>query len=256
MSKHLLCSLFVGLGVSIAMGQSNTIPGDPVTINGKVGIGTTMPLDLLHLKGPDATATGIRLETPTPGRSFSILSVAGTDPRLTILDINAGSERLSIDAAGRVGIGTDAPSAQLEVVGNLKVSGSSSGITYPDGTTQTSALAGGPQGPAGPAGPPGPAGPQGPQGATGTQGPPGPVGITTATTIIQNFTGTIDLSCPSGYVALVASCANNVVVNGQFPSPPGGTWANYLTPNVTSTTGVHCDLGAGISGQANLRCAK
>jgi len=94
------------------------------------------------------------------------------------------------------------------------------------------------------------------QGLTGPQGPAGSAGITTAATIVQNFTGTVDLPCPSGYVAVVASCASNIVINGQFPSPPGGTWTNYLIPDANSATGVHCNLGFGISGQANLRCAK
>jgi len=41
--------------------------------------------------------------------------------------------------AGSVGIGTATPAAKLEVAGNLKVSGSGHGITYPDGSTQTTA---------------------------------------------------------------------------------------------------------------------
>ena len=40
---------------------------------------------------------------------------------------------------GNVGIGTTSPGANLEVAGNLKVSGTGHGITYPDGSTQTTA---------------------------------------------------------------------------------------------------------------------
>ena len=47
--------------------------------------------------------------------------------------------------SGNVGIGTGAvvPAQKLEVVGSIKVSGSGSGLVFPDGTTQTTAVAGG-----------------------------------------------------------------------------------------------------------------
>ena len=81
------------------------------------------------------------------------------------------------------------------------------------------------------------------------------------TTVVQNYTGSVNLSCPAGYYAVVASCTagGNVVVNGQTPAPPGVcfSYANWLTPNVTSATGVHCNLGSVTAqSQAVLRCAK
>jgi hypothetical protein len=171
------------------------------------------------------------------------------------------SDRLTIVNNGNVGIGTSTPTALLEVNGNLKIDNSGNGIVFPDGTTQTTASTQGPQGipgPPGPAGPAGPVGPQGPPGPQGPLGPQGPAGVTTATTVVQNFDGSTDVFCPNGYIALVATCAGSTVVNGQFPSPPGGlTWANYLLPNAASATGVHCNLGGpGLLGQVNLRCAK
>jgi YVTN family beta-propeller protein len=42
-------------------------------------------------------------------------------------------------AGGQVGIGTATPGAPLEVAGNLKISGAGSALTFPDGTTQTTA---------------------------------------------------------------------------------------------------------------------
>lgn len=45
--------------------------------------------------------------------------------------------------SGSVGIGTSSPAQALEVVGNIKISGTSNGIIFPDGTTQTTASTGG-----------------------------------------------------------------------------------------------------------------
>ena len=91
-------------------------------------------------------------------------------------------EYMRIQPSGYVGIGTEAPAAKLEVNGaaqvdgNLTLTGSGNGITFPNGTTQTTAMAVGPQGPAGPQGPTGAAGPPGATGATGPVGPQGPTG--------------------------------------------------------------------------------
>jgi hypothetical protein len=122
----------------------------------------------------------------------------------------------------------------------------------------------GPQGPPGPQGVPGPqgaAGPQGAPGATGPQGPigpQGPAGPTALTTVIQTYTGTVDLSCPVGYKAVVASCNSGagIVMNGQTPPPVIGAWSDYLIPDVDTATGVHCGSAPGLRSQAILRCAK
>src|SRR5579862_1115837 len=42
-------------------------------------------------------------------------------------------------AGGKVGIGTATPGAPLEVAGSVKISGAGSALTFPDGTTQTTA---------------------------------------------------------------------------------------------------------------------
>ena len=52
----------------------------------------------------------------------------------------AGGDQLVL-ASGGVGVGTSSPSQKLEVVGNLQISGSGSGLKFPDGTTQTTAAA-------------------------------------------------------------------------------------------------------------------
>jgi hypothetical protein len=53
----------------------------------------------------------------------------------------AGSERMIIDNAGNIGIGTTSPGEKLQVVGVIE--STSGGIKFPDGTTQTTAASGG-----------------------------------------------------------------------------------------------------------------
>jgi len=89
------------------------------------------------------------------------------------------STDLFVGPAGRVGIGTTSPIAQLSVIGAVF---STTGFVFPDFTVQTTAAAQGPTGPAGPTGPTGAdstvPGPSGPTGAMGAAGPTGPAGAT------------------------------------------------------------------------------
>ena len=79
---------------------------------------------------------------------------------------------------GNVGIGTAAPQAKLDVLGNVRIEGTGSAIIFPDGSVvHNRAELVGPQGPAGPQGPQGPTGPAGPSGPTGPQGPAGANGV-------------------------------------------------------------------------------
>ena len=117
----------------------------------------------------------------------------------------------------------------------------------------------GPQGPQGVSGPIGPRGPQGVAGPQGPQGPAGPAGTMALVTVAQNYYGSTNLSCPNGYKVVVATCnaGVNLVINGQSPAPPVGSWASYLVPDTSNATGVHCALGGvGLRSQALLRCSK
>jgi len=79
---------------------------------------------------------------------------------------------------GNIGIGTAAPQAKLDVLGNVRIEGTGSALVFPDGSVvHNRAELIGPQGPAGPQGPTGATGPAGPTGPTGPQGPAGANGV-------------------------------------------------------------------------------
>lgn len=116
----------------------------------------------------------------------------------------------------------------------------------------------GPPGPQGPVGPQGSAGAQGPAGIQGPQGPAGPAVLSSFITVSQAYQGSVNLSCPSGYKAVAASCNSGfgVVVQGQNPPPVFGRWSDYLIPDANTATGVHCEQLLGLRSDALLRCAK
>jgi N-acetylneuraminic acid mutarotase len=52
---------------------------------------------------------------------------------------NSASPLVTITNGGNLGIATTSPAQKLDVVGNIKISGSGNGLIFPDGTTQTTA---------------------------------------------------------------------------------------------------------------------
>ena len=116
--------------------------------NGLVGIGTTAPTQALQLNGnlllTGQTTHQIQLTgAASSGRfgqdllgPFLSSDTPGKAIRLYTSGLN---ERMRITDAGAVGIGTANPTAALEVAGAVKISGAGSGLTFPDGSTQTTA---------------------------------------------------------------------------------------------------------------------
>jgi len=90
--------------------------------NGNVGIGTTSPANLLNLSS-GAGAPGIQIDNTDSAKSFSILNVTGSNPRLSLNDVTAGAQRIVIEESGNVGSGTVAPTQKLEVAGKLRIDG-------------------------------------------------------------------------------------------------------------------------------------
>lgn len=92
---------------------------------GNIGIGRTSPTSLLHLSSNDPSGTTLRIDNPANGGNMWSLRTDGTDfGGAAAYSFHIRSEywnlpRLSIDDAGRVGIGTTSPSRKLEVRSNI-----------------------------------------------------------------------------------------------------------------------------------------
>jgi len=102
--------------------QPNPAPGtSPTTapsavFTGNVGIGTTSPGAMLHISG---VPSQLRItQTDTGGRTYEVgVGRIQTNAHFSIADVTGATrlDRLTIDGAGNVGIGTTTPGAPLEI---------------------------------------------------------------------------------------------------------------------------------------------
>jgi len=91
--------------------------------NGNLGIGTSSPAAPLHVIGND----GVQFNRSGQTNGFLIRPNASTDG-IRFTQVGTG-DRMTIDSSGKVGIGTDSPSAPLHVIGNDGVQFNRSGQT-------------------------------------------------------------------------------------------------------------------------------
>lgn len=135
-------------------------------VNGKVGIGTNTPAHVFSVRQNGGTA-GVHnfgeLFVDRDDRTRSASMILGTGGTLKwifgmpyqsdgfqVYDLIANVPRFFVDPNnGNIGLGTTTPSQRLDVVGNIKISGAGNGIIFADGSTMTSASAGGGSSPSG-----------------------------------------------------------------------------------------------------------
>jgi trimeric autotransporter adhesin len=92
--------------------------------DGNIGIGTTNAYAKLTFAYDSTVSDPIAMiDTAPGGRSWRFGGGVGGAGLFTIRDDTAGANRLTIASDGNVGIGTTNPTEKLQVVGNIKVSG-------------------------------------------------------------------------------------------------------------------------------------
>jgi hypothetical protein len=110
--------------------------------NGNTGIGTANPGAKLEVKQSwNSYGGGIQVQRSDTANTADFY--IGGDNQAYLQAGGASGGYLTVQTGGNVGIGTATPGAKLEVAGSLKLSGGGSGITFPDGTMQTTAPSGG-----------------------------------------------------------------------------------------------------------------
>jgi hypothetical protein len=96
---------------------------------GSLGVGISTPVSRFHIKDGQTWGSDLSIDATgvAGGRRWMLISTGGTaaegQGKFLIRDNNAGIVRLTIDTAGRVGIGTFTPGYMLDVAGGVNVSG-------------------------------------------------------------------------------------------------------------------------------------
>jgi hypothetical protein len=115
---------------------------------GRVGIGTTSPNSLLHLASGDIRITGtgatqrhLRISNSGGATEYSIQADGSSylyNDHYLAISSGGGAERLRINSAGLVGIGTSSPDGRITVQRPTNNQGISGGLSFKgqDGTTQ------------------------------------------------------------------------------------------------------------------------
>jgi hypothetical protein len=129
-----LLTLQTTSGRGISFETNGTAERMRITSAGNVGIGTTSPATLLHLNTSDAANDVLRITNGTLELNMGVNNGSGGsylfEASNNALRFGTNNvERMRIDSAGNVGIGTSSPAAKLDVAGTVSFNGG--GVQFP-----------------------------------------------------------------------------------------------------------------------------
>ena len=122
---------------SILLVSSGTAAGQELLVvkgDGKIGIGIASPATNLHMKGdmiledPDGGSSDLAIEFRESGTVRSYVRHVTADDSVELG--NADGPRLTMDAAGRIGISTITPATALDVAGNAQFGSGAAKSTF------------------------------------------------------------------------------------------------------------------------------
>jgi hypothetical protein len=153
---------------------------------------------------------------------------------------------------GNIGIGTAAPQAKLDVLGNVRIEGIGSALIFPDGSVvHNRAELIGPQGPAGPQGPTGATGATGPAGPTGPTGPQGPAGANGVGHAYVAGNSSVTLSGSDAVVASVTVPSGTYLIFGKAALRNSDSSQRFADCLLSSDSGMNDQTNVSLAAAGN-----
>jgi hypothetical protein len=137
------------------VGIGTTTPNAPLVVSRTQNTGTTINVDNGNTAVGNSAFSGFFFKQANANRFFfgsvndgNTLQTGGPGAAVLwnyvgpIVFAAGNSERMRLNAAGNLGIGTNNPQFKLEVAGDARISGTGNGLIFPDGTKMTTASTG------------------------------------------------------------------------------------------------------------------
>lgn len=109
------------------VGQARSNSADLALSGGRVGIGTLVPQRLLHVEGDEIHSGGVAGGMSFSSRNAAFVSGPANGERWVlyaddgVARLWSGNDKLAVNSAGNVGIGTTFPAERLDVRGNVRI---------------------------------------------------------------------------------------------------------------------------------------